>query len=61
MKRKYIITISSDSVKHKTADRIVVNVQRQNRILIIQVYKLTNRLDYIETQFKKLTMVVVEP
>jgi hypothetical protein len=60
MKRTYDITMACLRVTHEGQDPAMGDLQRQNKVLLRQVSKLTNRLDYMEKQFEKLSMCVAK-
>jgi len=58
MKRTYDIVLKADRVTHEGVDAATGDLQRQNKVLLRQVSKLTNRLDYMEKQIQKLAKIV---
>lgn len=58
MKRTYKIVLKSCRVTHEGVDPATGDLQCQNKVLLRQVSKLTNRIDYMERQLSKLAIVV---
>ena len=60
MKRAYEIVLKADRVTHEGVDSATGDLQRQNKILLRQVSKLTDRLDYMEKQIESVTEYCVK-
>lgn len=58
MRLNYEIVLKADRVTHEGVDSATGDLQRQNKVLLRQVSKLTNRLDYMEKQLQKLAKIV---
>lgn len=57
--RKYTITINIPKKESEGEDQAIANIQRQNKLLIRRVAKLTDRISNLETQMKKLATCVM--